>query len=540
LDVAYSVVSIENYLSARPIKNLPLDVKFGFIAGITMSKTYQQEEDLVEPGDAFFTDGSKVRNKSAGDLPDPSSFFLGLGLGAKYDIYKSGNFIISPEIQFVYGLISPVKSLNWNVTSIKGGISVQFNIPKASEIRHEAPPFIKVLPEPATPPSISAPVVRLKVFYENKQLVNNDTISVDFRTDYYYYIISQIPVLYYSKNSLKPESSITAFDEGVNNTEFLNVVKNLNFSDNYASIISEYLKNNPGIKIEIITKTPDEDDNFIKSRIEKIRDELIKSGISSNTISINSNKVDLNKKDKVKYKELVDESRNVTFKFSNNRTIIEKNILNEKVDYKFNKSLAVIPEINVEAKPYKFNGYKSFNDIDKSPIEDKINDILLTASLFEVKAEMPNKFRLYAEVSDSQDKTAKDEVNIFLTGKKTENNSYKNMSGDGNFSQFILGYFKFDESGFFAVDKNVLEYVKQEIKNGKKVNIIPSTDYLGTTEYNKNLADIRARSAIKLLNLNSANLPENVEIVYSDKPLFNNSTSYGRNLNRCVIVNIEK
>jgi outer membrane protein OmpA-like peptidoglycan-associated protein len=510
------------------------------IAGIPISKTYSQEEDLVEPGDITFKDGSQIRNISKGDLPDPASMFLGLGFGAKYEIYKFRDIIISPEIQLVYGLISPVKSLNWAVTSIKGGISVQFNIPKASEKRHEAPPLQKALPEPPAPPSIAEPSVKLKVFYENKQLADNDTISVDFRTDYYYYIISQIPVLYYSKNSMKPESSITAFDADSNKSAFLNIIKNLNFSDNFSSIISEYLENNPGTKLVIVANTPDEDDDVLKSRVDIINNELLKNKISSDLVTIKTNKVNLSKKDKVKYPELIDESRNVTFEFSNNFSIIEKNVLNEKVNYKFNKSLAVIPDISVEAKPYKFSGYKSFNDIDKNPIEDKTNDILLSASLFDNKTDKPNKFKLYAEITDSQNKTSNDEINIFLTGKKIENNIYKNMSGDGNYSQFILGYFNFDESAFFAVDKNVLEYVKQEIKAGKKVNILPSTDFLGTPEYNKNLAVVRARSALKLLNLNVTNLPENVEIIYSDEPVFNNSTPYGRNLNRSVIVNIEK
>ena len=144
LDIGYSVVSIENYISARPVKDLPLDIKFGFIAGMPISKTYKHEEDLVEPGDVFFKDGSKIRNMSNRDLPDPSSMFLGLGFGAKYEIYKVRDIIISPEIQFIYGMTSPVKSLNWNITSIKGGISVQFNIPKASEIRHAAPPLQKM------------------------------------------------------------------------------------------------------------------------------------------------------------------------------------------------------------------------------------------------------------------------------------------------------------------------------------------------------------------------------------------------------------
>lgn len=243
---------------------------------------------------------------------------------------------------------------------------------------------------------------------------------------------------------------------------------------------------------------------------------------------------------KEKREELINESRRIEFKFSNKKNLITNKITKEKVDYKFNKSIAILPLVKSESNDLKFYGYTSFNNSEKNNIELKTNDILLSASLFETHNNSPNNLFIYAEIEDSYGQKSSSEFNLYLNNRKILKEEFYNLTDENN-SSMILGYFDFDGINFSVIDNNVLYYLKNIINNDNyQIEIIPSTDNLGSKEYNQDLAIKRARAAINLLKLNINKLPKNISISYLDKEIFNNDSPYGRSMNRSVIVNVKK
>lgn len=534
LDVNWLVAGINPYINLNLYKDLPLDFKFGFNFGIPLSKSFKQQEVLASPSDLFFENGSKINYDYSGDLPDASSFYLGAMIGAKYKISNVSGFDISPELSLIYGLTSPVKDYAWNNLTIRAGISVSYNIPEKAEERIEAPPVIepKAPPEPEPP---AAPIVSIKVMDNDKTYQNNDTITAVFKIDYYNYLLSYIPVLFYENGQLTPKSSLNIIEEN-NDMNFFEIIRKTNFADNYAEVVAEYIKSNK-LKVEIIGQSPDEDFELIKNRLDDIRNNLISQGVNKDDIKYEVKKVDNLKDDR---QQLINEQRNVRFKFSNNSDLISSTIVRDKIDYKFNKSLGYIPNVESEFNKVEFSSYSQFNNGDKNPLGYKLNDILLTASLFEKTDLMPNHLKIYAEASDSLGQKGSKEFNLYLNNKKEINNKFYNITDNEN-SALILGYFNFDSFNFSAIDYNVLNYVKEKIKDDNYlIEILPSTDNLGTLEYNKSLAERRAKSSINLLSLKADKMPPNVSINYPEVELFSNETPYGRYLNRTVVIKIRK
>ncbi len=534
LNVNWLVAGINPYINLNLFENLPLDFKIGFNLGIPLTKSFTQQEIITEPSDLLFDNGSIINYDYSGDLPDASSIYLGAMIGAKYLVSNVSGFDFSPELSLIYGLSSPVKDYSWNNIAIRAGISITYNIPEKAEERIVAPPTI----EPTSPPipePPDAPIVTIKVMDNEKIYSNGDTITAIFKIDYYNYLLSYIPVLFFESNQIKPKSSMNIIEEN-NDMNFFEIIRKTNFADNYGEIVAEYAKKN-NLKIEVIGQSPDESFDLVKERLDDIRNKLISYGIDKDNINYEIKKIDKVKDDR---QQVINELRNITFKFSDKSDLITSTIVKDKIDYKFNKSLGYIPDVKSEFNKIEFNSYSQFNNGEKNPLGYKMNDILLTASLFENNDNSANELKIYAEAVDSLGQKGAQELKIFLKNRKEVNNKFYNITDNDN-SALILGYFNFDSFNFSAIDYNVLNYVKEKIKDNQYfIEIIPSTDNLGTPDYNKNLADKRAKSSLNLLSIRTDKLPANVSISYPEIELFSNETPYGRYLNRTVIIKIRK
>ncbi len=536
LNVNWGIVGLNPYIVYNLMPDIvPLQLRIGFSAGIPITKSFRQEEVLVSPSDLIFENGSKYQYQYNGNLPDASSLYLGLDLGFSFTAYSQDGLNISPELFFNYSLISPVASYNWNNLAVKAGFSISYNIPeKAPERLQAAPlpnPHLPIAPEPPAPPVLS-----LSVFDNLKSYSTNDTITAVFEYENYNYMLSYIPVLFYEKNESIPKNSQLIINSEQNDLNFFEIIKKGNFSENYADIIAEYY-NNKNIKISLIAQSSDDSDEILQSRLNIIKSKLIDKGIKPNDISISKKAVNLKNENR---KELIDETRRVNIKFSDGSDLVSASVIKDKVDYKFNKGLVIVPTVNSESPILKFTGYSQFNNGDKNYFDYKTNDILLSASLFESVVNKANELKISAYVEDSLGKSDSKEILVYLNNTKKIKNKFLNITDKDN-SALIMGYFNFDSFTFSSIDNNVLFYLKDKIKDTNlEIEIIPSTDNLGSTDYNQNLAEQRAKAAIALLKLNPNKLPTNIKVKFPESEIFSNASPYGRFLNRSVIINIRK
>lgn len=533
LDVKYNILGLSPYYQFQLLKELPLNFKFALNFGIPIEQSFSQREVLVSPKDLNFKNGSKENYNYSGDIPDINSFYFGSELGLNYKIYEKENISLCFEIGYSLGLLPLVKNYDWNTMSTKSGLRFNYRFPVPEPEREK---FIPI-PEPIMPIEIEKPeppIISLKVIDNQKEYQNNDTITAVFDVQKFHYFIGNLPILFYKKGELEPEKSLLVSNNLDNN--FLEILKDNDFALNYPLLIKEFVERE-NLKFDIIAYSSDEDISILENRIRNVIYKLNEIGLNTAETKVITKKINLGKE---KREELINESRRIEFKFSNKKNLITNKITKEKVDYKFNKSIAILPLVKSESNDLKFYGYTSFNNSEKNNIELKTNDILLSASLFETHNNSPNNLFIYAEIEDSYGQKSSSEFNLYLNNRKILKEEFYNLTDENN-SSMILGYFDFDGINFSVIDNNVLYYLKNIINNDNyQIEIIPSTDNLGSKEYNQDLAIKRARAAINLLKLNINKLPKNISISYLDKEIFNNDSPYGRSMNRSVIVNVKK
>ena len=99
-------------------------------------------------------------------------------------------------------------------------------------------------------------------------------------------------------------------------------------------------------------------------------------------------------------------------------------------------------------------------------------------------------------------------------------------------------YFKFDDAQLTKVAKDKLENIGKILKNYKNCRILTKghTDNTGSSKYNKDLSDRRARSVLKFLKENEYIDPDHssYEGVGDLEPRYDNRTKEGRKKNRRV------
>jgi outer membrane protein OmpA-like peptidoglycan-associated protein len=533
LDVNYKVLSLSPFYQFQLLKDLPLNFKFALSLGIPIEQSFSQKEVLVSPKDLNFKNGTKENYNYSGKIPDINSFYFGSDLGLNYKIYETENLSLSLEIAYSLGFLPIVKNYDWNTMSAKSGIRFNYKFPAPEPDREKFIP----MPEPIMPIEIEKPeppIISLKVIDNQKEYQNNDTITAVFDIQKFHYFISNLPILFFKKGELEPEKSLLVSNNLDNN--FLEILKDNDFALNYPLLIKEFVERE-NLKFDIIAYSSDEDISILEKRIRNVIYKLNEIGLNTSETKVITKKTNLGKE---KREELINETRRIEFKFSNKKNLITNKITKEKVDYRFNKSIAVLPLVKSESNDLKFYGYTTFNNSDKNIIELKTNDILLSASLFETHNNSPNNLFIYAEIEDSYGQKSSSEFNLFLNNRKILKEEFYNLTDENN-SSLILGYFDFDGTNFNVIDNNVLFYLKNLINNDNyQIEIIPSTDNLGSKEYNQELAIKRGRAAINLLKLNINKLPKNISIRYLDKEIFNNNSPYGRSMNRSVIVNVKK
>ncbi|OGU11761.1 MAG: hypothetical protein A2X61_12200 [Ignavibacteria bacterium GWB2_35_12] len=513
VESAISMVMIEPQFIIYPTDEYPLSTFTGLQFGIPVSMNYLQEERLISPDFGTYENGQTTRGHSDGDIPLPSSLYFALSLGARYELYKFGNFSILPELRFNLGLTNLTEHFNWKASSLSIGAVLQYN----PAITKQKPPTIPPQPVLPKPPVSSAPELAIKVFNDGYELKNGDTLKVKVIDSVFIkkYFVSPLIFFHDNVTEIRDFGKIPDTQEEAQKLSLI-AVKN-------------YLENNPDAGVTIISSSIEDDDNDV---ITKINENVVEQ------LNIDEKRVkqkSIIKKNKYKYPELENENRYIKFEFGNNKQeliVHGDTIVKSSFD---NIVLEIVPKIKSEGE-YDFKGQiksSAGNKIELNEAEKnyKLNEIL---SADELKKGI--KLSVIANVKDKSSQEAKAELEFILKPEAVEKVVIENsVNKDGaNFTEYILGFCEFGKADFYSVNQHALEFTKNAIKDGKTIEILPLTDSLGTTDYNKNLANKRAEAALKILSINK----NNSNVIIPDKYFFSNSTPEGRLLNRSVLVRI--
>ncbi|HYF02210.1 MAG TPA: OmpA family protein [Patescibacteria group bacterium] len=515
VDATIGLLALEPGILFAPFENTPLSFLLGAQLGMPLMASYTQKEEWTNVAPA----GSELQTNygSSGDLPDKSPLYAAFSFGAQYEAVKFGNFVILPEVQFNYALTNFTSSLEWKANSVRGGIAVRYNLVKTIP-----PPFVE--PPPAEPKTLK---LSAEVFKEGTPVAPGSVITVTVPVNAYVTQYALAPIAFFEKNSSR--IALPRNEQGF---------KTATQEEAQAAIansLKNYLRLNPQANVTIVgSASADEEHTIARQRAEGVAQFLKAQGIAGERISTNQEI----SKDNLRYEELREEQRYVRFAFSNNQTVVLDTVMvlgNRPFEASSAPKPLMVeftarPNFIAEAAPYQLRGIVTGDGVIKN------------------LAEMPETFSIpvaYTDaalkpvsvnytITDAEGKTISSALSFSVKPiqeiRKVENEVLR--TGD-TFQEYVLGYFRFDESRLYATNSDAIAKAQAAFKNGKKIQIIAMTDNLGTPEYNAQLARQRAQAARELFGKNAE-----VEVVYPADPVFSNATPQGRVLNRSVMLRI--
>ncbi|MDX9790276.1 MAG: hypothetical protein RBT61_05565 [Candidatus Kapabacteria bacterium] len=534
LDINYALLGIENSFWFNPVKNIPLDIKFGINLSIPISKRFKQRELLIEPDGAYFPDGTREFNPASADIPDLVPIFASISLGARHRVYKFGDYEIFADAGFSYSPMNIASDLNLNIHQASLGISLHYLQSKPEPPRPAAAPMPEA-PEPVPPPTVRKPKMNLLVDFDYKKVKSGDTLEISVDKFEYRTYAHIPPVLVFKKNSSElVDDDFVSNDLGSLYDANFKMYQDLNFPQRYAELIASYLTTVPEKDLQIIAESEDEGDDVLQERIDIVKSELISAGIPEENIKSTMRRI---KRNKTNNPLIADESRKVLIQVSDELALIEVKVSSEEVINNFNKVLSITPVYFAEDTA-RFHGRTLLNGTNETVLKSGTNQIVLSSGMFISETNKPNRFDVIAEVEDSNGNQTSDSAVFYLTHKDNYSRRYLNLNKNdktNEVEEFILGFTRFDKSDFTMVNNTVLDYVRAKVLEGRTIEIIPLTDNIGTDEYNKVLASQRAEAAVRLINLKTLKY----EINYQSSEIFNNESPYGRIMNRSVLVRIK-
>lgn len=534
LDIAYSLLSLENSFWFNPDKNLPLGIKLGFNIGIPLAKSFDQKEVLLSPTDATFSDGSKIFNPATADIPNASAIFAAISLGARYKVHNFSNYDLYANAGFNYGLTSIASDINLNIHQATIGISLHYNMPKAELPRPPVPPTPEA-PAPPPPPIAKKPEMNIYYDFDYNKVNPGDTLNVVINKYEYITLASLMPVLVFEKDSDKVLSAkLLENNIGKLYDDNFRAYESINFPENYSQIIAKHLEDNPNTKFKIIAESEDESSEVLKLRLNSVVKKLKSAGIEDNKFT---SEIISSKNNKTRNPLLTEENRKIFFEFPNDGGLIEVRVSTDYLVDNFNKVMNITP-IYFAEDTIRFEGKTTFNNSNETAIKSGTNQVVLSWGMFVSKDDKPNVLKVHAEVEDSEGNIARKDANFYLTHEEKQSRRYINLNRDDKSSdieEFIVGFTDFDKSELSLINTFAIDYVRSKAIEGRSLEIIPLTDSIGTQEYNRNLAQKRAESALRLIGKDI----KNYSIIIPDNGVFSNETPYGRMMNRAVIIRIK-
>lgn len=191
-----------------------LYLRGGFEASYYFTSTFDQKETLIKPSQfGTFEGGSRIRNRKSGDLPDGSSYSIGLLFGAAWELplNTKNSLLLVPEINYSFGLTPYITDYNWSLNKLKLGANIKYILPDGipdtvfnSEISLEG--LI------VDNDGVEAPMANIEIsdYLECGKLKSSKLFPPAIRL--LPHIITKMPVSKYSLKVMQGEKTIRNFD----------------------------------------------------------------------------------------------------------------------------------------------------------------------------------------------------------------------------------------------------------------------------------------------------------------------------------------
>lgn len=510
-------------------KKIPVAVCIGFNSGVILNINYEMYEELLQPTEALFENGEKIRNNFNKTLKDNSFFIFSLMGGVSYELLKIKNFTISPQLTFNFGISDFLKDTKWKSNSFNFGINLAYRFAEVEK----APPV-----PPKAPPVPALPLPKEKQFEihvksklnEHEELTSGDSIIFNVYTTETIRRETLLPILFFETNS----------------SEFIK-----EYSDD---VIKNILTNSNNITIGLLAN---ESENLKSKRKNTILDLYKKHNLDTHNINFTY----IISEHKKRHSEI--EGEMAYAKFGNNLIIREQ--FNYLIDSIEKKSIETNVLVNSEDEDYKceikYNIISKQNNRLINTSEETISGTKLTLDIDKyfknINLELLSDSNIYTKnTSQYLDNTYNQDVLLNITTttasqKKIIKNLEFYLKPDVRIQQFVnseaqnyfteeyvLGFFDFDGREFTQIDTNIINKILLYLEAGRTIEIIGKTDDFGTRQYNKILATERAEVAKKLFP-EKYNISLGIDLKTNESQKIEYSP-YHRLQNRVAIVRVLK
>ncbi len=526
LKTKINAIILRPAISLHPFTKQLVSFQLGFHLGIPIDYNFSYEEKLKSPEDAFFIDGSKTRNSISAELPQFTNILYGLNFGASYYTFELDNWKIKSFIDFRLGLNNLVNSLNWKYINLTAGLALTYTFPKPLPPPPLNPPYPPlILPEPPKPKVLS---IDLSLLQNDKKLQNADTVDMNFNVKKIIKKYKILPYIFYQNNQIEPEY---LDDPNFNDIEKAQAKALETFLEIY-----RFKSLNDLTLITYITE--DGNEQIAKARLDKLLNIFKNNAINAQKINTEIKKVNLNN------------LPNPLIKDEFNRIEIKVDGISSLEVYQQEEIITIddivftiLPKVETNYDNFEVNGIITYSvaNLKIGEFTNKETNFVFRPSKFKELSNLNTinylTFKLTTRANDFGNIINADTSLKIYLGKRINTDTQiinpVNLNGT-TMEQFIIAYFEFDKSDFYYLDTTITNYVKESIARGKKIEIVPLTDNIGTVEYNLNLARSRALAIIKELQLQS----NNYHIAIPQEQIFSNEYPFTRILNRSVIIRI--
>lgn len=488
--------------------------------GIPVKNSYSRGQRTVQAASA-----------STVEMPEIPALWASIGAGLGYDIPltpEAKKVWLSPEVMFHY----PLTNLSGNeygdliVKQFRGAVSLKFDIGGEEVIAAAAPVLasVDIIARGVRPDgSIAAEPV-------------SPTSSMHARSS-----MPLLPYVFFDANS----ATIPARYSRQGSTGFtVQSLAGKNAEDaNHAvlDIVGQRLRENPQASLTITgtnSNSGAEKNNatLSRTRAQAVRDYLVGTwGIDAGRVTVEARNLPEIPTNPVTQPGMEENRR---AELASNDSRITAPIKIEQRESMAAGETIVRFETTVQPTGHPFTNWRITLDQNGAPVGQALSGsgtppAVQTMTIANATSLINQPLRYRLEATDAAGRTVTDEGMTRIVPATVERS---------NLERFAMLSFDFDRSDINERARQMLELIAESIsRDARVVRIDGFTDFTGTEEYNQNLSEARANSAVtSLRSMTTLPAATNVTGHGERDPKFNNDLPEGRQLNRRVEFTIEK
>lgn len=530
-----------------------LDSRLQFLAGVSLgynlSGTYAQQEVLLTPGNATFSNGARLRNTRSGQLESLTGIYAGLtgGLTYEFAVNADKTIYIAPELLVTLSPTNLLSNTSWLVQRMRAGLAVSF-IPPAVEdelsdvelfdIARNAP-----LRQSVDITTVPVPSVAASGINEAGEVTTSSSVRIEeFASNR---VRPLLPYLFFEKgsNSLSPRYRQIAKDQvGSYSLEnFYNLDAMVTYYQ-LLNVVGRRMQDRPASTINIVG-CRDKSEEGLSDDLAKRRALVVKSylvdvwEIDASRITVEDRGLPSNASSP---DDVDGAAENMRVEMVSNDPVILSPVGSKDTMKVFSPvGMRFTPSVQNNVGLKSWTIFVSQNEqIVKALHGQGAPPNAVDWRIAETARFIPRGIRnleYMLVVQDSSGKVIPSEAQSLAVSEVLLSDKAKMGGTDKNIDRYSLILFGFDRADISADNQALIDQVKQNITSRSMVKVVGYSDKVGEATYNQSLSERRAKAVASAL---SAERTSTLGVGES-LPLYDNQTPEGRFYSRTVEIIVE-